>query len=217
MALIIPYKVDITMDRPPYTNYLMMVSTAVAFAFQLYASDKAVRSFVLEGWYLPGLVGYMWLHGGYLHIIGNLIFMWVFGNAVCAKVGDGIYPVIYIILGVTAGIVHVIVDGNAVLGASGAIFGLVGMYLMIYPLNDIKCLFFIIVFPVAWFRVAGIWVISWLVILNLCGQFFNKYSMISYTAHLGGFFAGLILGGIMLKLKLITRENSIKVIRKSIM
>ena len=214
--MIIPYKADVAMDRPPYTNYLLMVSIAAAFAFQVYASGKAVRSFVLDGWYLPGLVGYMWLHGGYLHIIGNLIFMWVFGNAVCAKVGDGIYPVIYVFLGVVAGISHIIVDGNAVLGASGAIFGLVGMYLMIYPLNDIKCLFFILVFPVAWFRVAGIWVISWWIIINLCGQFFIEHSRISYAAHLGGFFAGLILGGILVKLKFITRENSTKVIGRSI-
>lgn len=215
--MIIPYKVDVDMPRLPLTNYLMMVCVTAAFAFQATASQEAVNSFVLKGWSFSGLLGYMWLHGGYLHIIGNLLFMWVFGNAVCAKVGDGIYPVVYVLLGVAAGVVQVITDGRAVVGASGAVYGLIGMYLMIYPLNDIKCLFFIIILPVKRFRVAGIWVISWWMILNFCGHFFTRYRMISYTAHIGGFAAGIILGGILLKLKFIKRENTTKIIAKSIM
>ena len=63
---------------------------------------------LLRGWGLKGLLGYMWLHGGLLHLFGNLLFLWVFGNAVCAKVGNLRYILLYVLLGVVAGMAHLL-------------------------------------------------------------------------------------------------------------
>ena len=66
----------------------------------------------------------MWLHSGYLHIIANLIFLWVFGNAVCSKVGNVVYPYIYIGLGLAAGMEYLVFAKQPVVGASGAFLAL---------------------------------------------------------------------------------------------
>jgi hypothetical protein len=88
-----------------------------------------VRPFILNGWTLKGFFGHIWLHGGILHLLGNMLFLWIFGNAVCAKIGNFKYLPIYIGLGLVAGFSQLVFSGQGSLGASGAINGIVGMYL----------------------------------------------------------------------------------------
>ena len=98
-----------------------------------------IRPYILDGFALKGLFGYMWLHGGILHLLGNMLFLWIFGNAVCAKIGNLRYIPAYLGLGIVAGISHLIFTGGSSLGASGAINGIVGMFLVFFPQNEITC------------------------------------------------------------------------------
>lgn len=212
--LIIPYKVDVSTERRPISNYFIMLVTVAAFIFQVTSSGEQVKRFVLDGWSITELAGYMWLHTGYLHIIGNLVFLWVFGNAVCAKVGNFFYLLIYMGTGILAGIIHIIFDGRSAVGASGALYGIIGTYLVLYPFNSIKCLFIFIIY-LRRFSIAGLWVILCWFILNVLGAI-TGYTAKAFFAHIGGFVIGVIWAIILLKLKLVIRDNIDDAIVKSL-
>lgn len=206
MFLFVPYKVDVQSSTRPFANYLIMIAMAGAFALQLLLPQEKTEPFVLrQYWSAAGLFGYMWLHLGYGHIIGNLLFLWVFGNAVCSKVGNLLYPFLYIAAGLSAAAVHLVFDGREVVGASGAIFGVVGIYFVLYPFNSIKCFFWFIAY-VRCFSIAGFWIILLWVALNLLAVL-TKYTASAYFAHIGGFAAGLIQTVVLLKSKLVIRDS----------
>jgi membrane associated rhomboid family serine protease len=159
---------------------------------------EGIYSFVLRGWSLKGLLGHMWLHGGIFHLLGNMWFLWIFGNAVCAKVGNIAYLPLYAALGVAAGITHLLGSSAGILGASGAINGIVGMYLVLFPLNDITCYWLFFVY-VRQFTVSSFWmIIFWAVWNNVIGLFLGDPD-IAYYAHLGGFAAGFAAAFLMCK------------------
>jgi membrane associated rhomboid family serine protease/DNA-directed RNA polymerase subunit RPC12/RpoP len=150
---------------------------------------------VLDGWKLKGLVGHMWLHAGWLHLIGNMWFLWVFGNAVCAKLGNLKHVPLYIMLGVSAGAAHLLFDGEEALGASGAINGIIGAYAVLFYQNEITCyLVFWPILPyfyVRQFGVSSIWMILFWLLWDAAGAaFFSGSSNVAYFAHLGGFATG---------------------------
>ena len=107
--MIIPWKVDVPQDRWPFVNWLIIVAIIGVFVLQIVTFVAQVNEeqivegemgqFVLDGWGLKGLFGHMWLHGGLFHLIGNLLFLWIFGNAVCAKIGNLYYLPIYLLVG----------------------------------------------------------------------------------------------------------------------
>ena len=113
----------------------------------------------------------MWLHGGLLHLFGNLLFLWIFGNAVCAKVGNLRYILLYVLLGVVAGMAHLLTSRGAALGASGAVSGIVGMYLVLFYENEVTCLFaFWLILPyVRVFAVSSVWMIVLWLCWNIVG------------------------------------------------
>jgi membrane associated rhomboid family serine protease/DNA-directed RNA polymerase subunit RPC12/RpoP len=164
---------------------------------------------MLRGWSLKRLLGYMWLHGGVPHLLGNMLFLWIFGNAVCAKIGNLRYLLLYVLLGVTAGIVHLMVSRGSVVGASGAINGVVGMYLVLFYQNEITCVFaFWLILPyVRVFTVSSIWMILLWFSWNVVGAFFPGSSHVAYFAHLGGFAAGFGIALLMCHKGWITMEK----------
>jgi membrane associated rhomboid family serine protease len=163
---------------------------------------------MLRGWSLKGLFGYMWLHAGLFHLLGNMLFLWIFGNAVCAKVGNVRYFLLYIFLGVIAGVVHLLSASGPVLGASGAINGVVGMYLVLFYENEITCLFvfWFIVPYVRWFAVGSVSMISFWLLWDIVGAL-RGGSGVAYFAHLGGFLAGFGAALLMCKKGWITMEK----------
>jgi len=206
LFLFLPYKVDVHSSRKPFANYLVMIAMVAAFALQMTCPHEQLERFVLDEWSVAGLVGHMWLHTGYSHIIGNLIFLWVFGNAVCGKVGNVLYVPIYIGTGLLAAVVHLIFDVRMAVGASGAIFGIIGTYFLLYPFNFIKCLFWFFVY-VRRIRIAGIWIILLWVALNVLGAVSGYTEGAAYFGHIGGFVGGVILAIILLKSKLVVRDS----------
>lgn len=134
----------------------------------------------------------MFMHGGWLHIIGNMWFLWIFGDNLEDRMGPVRFLVFYLICGIFAALTQILASPSSVLpmvGASGAIAGVMGGYILLYPHARVRCLaiLFIIITTIrvpAWLML-GIWFIS---------QFFvPAQSGVAFMAHIGGFVAGLAL------------------------
>jgi membrane associated rhomboid family serine protease len=163
-------------------------------------------AWILHGWNPQGLIGHMWLHDGILHLVGNLLFLWLFGNAVCAKVGSKLFPVIYLGFGFAAAATHIIFHGSPMLGASGAINGLVGMFLVFFPENDVSAVFSFLLVYWRRFHVSSFWLILLWLVFDIWGAL-KGIGGTAYFAHLGGFAAGLFLAVLMLERKWVKMED----------
>ncbi len=140
------------------------------------------QDLILTGWSLRRLLGYMWLHGNLFHLLGNMLFLWIFGNALCAKLGNVRYLGLYVLFGVVAGIAQLLSHALPALGASGAINGVVGAYLVLFYQNEITCLFaFWLILPyVRWFAVSSVWmVLFWLFwdVVGRCSRAIRTWGM----------------------------------------
>ncbi|MFN4033517.1 MAG: rhomboid family intramembrane serine protease [Fimbriimonadales bacterium] len=132
----------------------------------------------------------MFLHGGYLHIIGNMWSLWIFGNNVEDALGHFRYLLLYLFWGVMAALSHIVFNWASpipVVGASGAIAGVMGAYLLLFPHARIDCvlLFVIITFVEV---PAIVFLIFWFV-----SQFLVYNPGVAYLAHIGGFVAGFLV------------------------
>lgn len=228
--LIIPLHVDVPRERTPWGNWLIITVIIGFFAWQInqvrtyhttitdelnhIASNNSSHSFkiktdifngfVLKDWNLRGLLGHVFLHGGYVHIIGNLLFLWIFGNAVSAKIGNAKFIFIFLLLGIGAGVAHLFFKGGACVGASGAINGIVGMYLMLFPTNSISC-FLLIILPVFYsrfFEVSSYAMILFWLMFDIYGAAAGGGD-VAYFAHIGGFASGIIIAGLLLMTKMV--------------
>jgi len=171
---------------------------------------EPLAPFVLDGWGI-GLFTYSWLHGGVLkgivRLIGNLLFLWPFGNAVCAKIGNKLYLPFYLGFGLLAGVFHLLLSDKTAIGADGAISGIMGMYIVLFPENSINC-FFLLPRPMA-ASVSGCWfVLLWFIFdileVGLSGQ------STTYYAHLLCTGTGVGLAVLLLKGKWLVMERDEK-------
>ena len=151
--------------------------------------DRGERPFPDKRVWLAVLFS-MFLHGGWLHLAGNMLFLWIFGNNIEDRLGAAKYLVFYLLGGFVAGVAHVAVDTSSVIpvvGASGAIAAVMGAYLIWYPNAPIKTIF--IVFFIFYFEVRAKWLLTiWFVM-----QFFTaEGSGVAWVAHVGGFVFGVV-------------------------
>lgn len=230
---LLPWRVDVPQDRRPWVNWLILVALVAVFAMQIVEhvereqaaqtytgqstseelpeaapSPTGLNTLVLRGWSLKGLFGHMWLHAGLFHLLGNMWFLWIFGNAVCAKVGNLRYLLLYISFGVAGGIAHLLTSTAGAIGASGAIFGIVGMYTVLFFENSITCYFiaWFVIPIVRAFSVSSIWMILFWVASNVIGAF-RSGSGVAHTAHLGGYAAGFGIAWLMCQKGWLTMER----------
>ena len=144
------------------------------------------------------LVSSMFIHGGFFHLAGNMMFLWVFGDNLEDRVGHLKYLVFYLVVGVAAALAHLAVDPNSLaplVGASGAISGVMGAYLLLFPFNRIKTLivmFFItaIEIPAVW--LLGLW-FAWQLVQGLMSLGVSQNVNIAFFAHVGGFVSGVAI------------------------
>lgn len=195
--MLFPYSVDVSLHRWPIANFGILAALVLAFLLELQLPEEALDGLVLRGWSLGGILGHMWLHLSAIHLAGNFLFLWAFGNAVCAKVGDARFALAYLGFGIAAALAHLIVDGRPAIGASGAINGVVGLYLALYPTNQISC-FYWAFFRFGTFAVSGFWMILLWFAFDILGAVRGVGSA-AYVAHLGGFATGFALGWVMLR------------------
>ncbi len=138
----------------------------------------------------------MFMHGSWIHLLGNMLFLWVFGNNIEDRLGHGKYVAFYLLAGVAATIAHIAVQPDStvpLVGASGAIAGVMGMYLVLYPNVQIRSLiilgFFVLFRDVAAKWLLGIWLFSQFLI--------NPNEGVAWMAHVGGFVFGVVTGLIL--------------------
>ena len=135
----------------------------------------------------------IFLHGGLLHLGGNMLFLWIFGNNVEDRLGRIRYLLFYLAAGVAATITQVALDPSSpvpLIGASGAIAGVMGAYLVLYPKVRIKTLVLLVFVPII-FDLRAFW---WLGIWFISQFFVSPSSGVAWAAHVGGFAFGLVVG-----------------------
>jgi membrane associated rhomboid family serine protease len=209
-------------SRPLITSLIIAVNVAV-FLHQISLDGYSQNYFMLHYGLVArhprplALLTSMFLHGGWLHIIGNMWFLWIFGKNVEDALGHAKYLIFYLLCGVAAGVTQVLFTAGSsapMVGASGAIAGVMGAYLVKFPHSRIVSLvvifFFFTTIEIPAVLMLGIWFLL---------QFFNGFGSIGYShlsqggtawfAHVGGFIAGMILVAVMGTRPIYTRRRDL--------
>lgn len=159
-------------------------------------------------WWMPSV--YIWLpfatsmflHGGWLHLGGNMLFLWVFGAGVEERLGHGRFLALYLLAGFIASFTQILMSPDSlvpVIGASGAIAGVLGAYLFLFPRARVLTVIFILLFPLLVDLPAIAVLVVWFANQFLAGIASLEtgealYGGVAYWGHVGGFLAGAILG-----------------------
>ena len=195
--------------RTPFIVYTLMAANILIFLSYVGIMDDArllnrfyfdyaiIPARISDGFALETLATSMFLHGGWMHLAGNMLFLWIFGDNLEDEMGHLPFLLFYMLAGLGAGLIHVVsAPGSVVptIGASGAIAGVMGGYLLLFPRARVDILLILIVyfriFTIPAFVMLGVW-------LGL--QFIGSLSStpdaggVAYWAHTGGFFVGLVL------------------------
>jgi len=134
----------------------------------------------------------MFLHGNIIHLLGNMLFLWVFGRNIEIKIGSLKFLIFYFLCGIFSVLTYALIEDKtmSLVGASGAISGVLGAYLILFPRNKIKTIVPIVVFLTTASIPAFVFIIIWFLIQLLS---IGSADMIAYSSHIGGFIAGAIL------------------------
>lgn len=196
--MLIPIGTEVRPRKPPMGNYILIVSNVLIFLFTDFfggAAGQQLKSLWSLYAAVPDLgqyLTYQFLHGDWLHLAGNMLFLWIFGNAVCDRMGSLCYALFYLAAGVIAGVVFAAFNTNALIGASGAIAAVTTAFLVLYPRVHITMLLWF--FVITAFRVPAMIVIVFKIILwdNIIAPGFDHVAVsnVAYSAHLGGYFFG---------------------------
>ena len=204
--MIVPTHVDVLLPRRPYANYILMalifaVSTINFLGHIPY--EVQLNYFAAYSLSNPsGLFLSVFLHTDIFHLTGNMVFQWVFGNAVCSKIGNWRFLILYFAFEFASSICHIQFSELPAIGASGAINGIIGFYFALYPWNYIYVFYFFYLTLWGHTRVPGyVLIILWF-LLDAWGAL-DGGGMTAYWAHLGGFASGMIIAVIFLKFKLV--------------
>jgi membrane associated rhomboid family serine protease len=139
----------------------------------------------------------IFMHGGWLHIAGNMLFLWVFGDNVEHRIGHVLYLVFYLAVGVIASLAQIMTNTDSViptLGASGAISGVLGAYLVMFPTNRVTVFLFRFLVPVPAIVAIGMWAVFQFINGLGAAAVTAETGGVAYMAHIGGFVAGLLAG-----------------------
>lgn len=140
------------------------------------------------------LITAMFLHGSPLHLLGNMLFLWVFGDNVEEVFGWFFYLVTYLVAGVLGFLVQAMASPDSIipiLGASGAVAGVMGAYLILYPLNPIRVILFYFPADLPAFVVIGLWIVSQFMLGLFEMDRLGKTGGVAYLAHIGGVATGI--------------------------
>ena len=154
----------------------------------------------------------MFLHGSWAHILGNALFLWVFGNNIEDSMGRLRFPVFYVLCGLAAAAAQVIAEPSSpvpMVGASGAISGVLGAYLVLYPRVRVNILFIIFVF-IRVVPLPAYLVLLWWIGLQVLSASTGVSSGVAVWAHIGGFVAGLVLVKFFENDALVAKRSSLR-------
>jgi membrane associated rhomboid family serine protease len=208
-------KTEQTRRAWPLVTASIVAANVAVFAYMLFLSPEELAGFVRSYGVVPreliataewlsagpywAILGSMFVHSGIVHLLGNMIFLWVFGDTLETALGHLTYLLIYLLAGIAATTAHVLTfpaSGTPLVGASGAIAGLLGGYLILFPRAQVRVLLFFGPFY-ALGRVAALFVIfGWFVLQVFRGagsinSALASDSGVAYVAHIAGFLVGL--------------------------
>jgi len=221
-----PIRDDTPRFSTPIITYFIIALNVVVFFYELSIgaqSQRALNAFVAEFGVIPRheaavLTGRlpvsptaailpiftsMFLHGGWLHIIFNMWWLWIFGDNIEDYLGHFKYLVFYLVSGFAAALVHILLNLTSrvpTVGASGAIAGVMGGYIILYPRAKVLTLVFLIVFITFWWLPAWLFLGYWFLIQFMSGaaamtiaETSQSTGGVAVWAHVGGFLAGIAL------------------------
>ena len=212
----IPLRDDNPVRTRPVVTVVLIVLCTLVFLWQqsLSANGQQQAAYLfglipavlfgnaqLEGQWIPAgatLITSMFLHGGWLHLIGNMLYLWIFGDNVEDRLGRGRFVVFYLVCGIVAALGQGVADPRSevpMIGASGAISGVLGAYLVLYPRAKVLVLLPLLIFVttvrVPALVVLGIWFAGQLLSSLLAAP--GSGGGVAFAAHVGGFVAGVVL------------------------
>jgi membrane associated rhomboid family serine protease len=211
--VLIPIGTDRPLARPTVVNHgLVAINIAVYMAMwtlhrgQPEAFDELQSTLWLEPAHIRpwSLITYAFLHGGLWHLLGNMAFLWVFGPNVEDRLGRVGYLIFYLVAAAASGGLHAFAENAPVVGASGAIAAVTGVYLVLFPRTNIRTL--IVFFAIGVYEIPAWWFIGGQVALNLLMEASDRSGNIATLAHLGGYAFGGILAMLLLATGLLKRE-----------
>jgi membrane associated rhomboid family serine protease len=159
------------------------------------------------------LVSAMFIHGGWMHIIGNMLYLWIFGNNIEDILGPARFLLFYLVCGLVAAFAQILPAPSStvpMVGASGAVAGVLGAYLIAYPHARVLTLVFLFIFVRIMLIPAGVLLIFWFVLQAFSGvaSLGVRGGGVAWFAHVGGFIAGVALLKIMAGRRLAWRRNA---------
>jgi membrane associated rhomboid family serine protease len=219
-----PLKDDNPTHILPVITWVLIAMNAIIFLYQVSLGPKMEQIFAYQYGAIPAVVAgsqklppniatippemsiftSMFLHGGWMHLIGNMWFLWIFGNNIEDAMGSLRFLAFYLICGFLASLSHIAFNANSIvpmIGASGAIAGVLGAYIMLYPRAKVWTLIFLGFFSRLLYIPAGFILGYWFIIQiannSLAGR--QAGGGVAYSAHIGGFLAGILLVGLFKK------------------
>lgn len=198
----------------PGVNYLIIVVNVLIFLLESSMGPRRFEQFIFSCGMVPyrllGQLGFaqlltiftsMFLHGGWFHVISNMWALFIFGDNIEDRMGHGRYLLFYLLCGIGAAVTHVAVDPNSrvpVVGASGAISGIMGAYIVLFPHSRIITLLPVFILPWLMEVPALIFIGIWFLAQLFNGLFglmlpVGTYGGVAWWAHVGGFLVGLLL------------------------
>lgn len=203
----IPLRDVIPSRTTPGVTITLIVFNVLVYPFQLMLTERGQEAFLIGFGLIPAYFSVanvftsMFVHGGFAHLAGNMLFLWIFGDNVEDRMGHGRFLTFYLLCGVVAAMSQVVLDPDSVVpmvGASGAIAGVMGAYLVLYPRSRVLMLF---PFPIFLFELPAIVFLGmWFFVQFLNGinqlPVFEQDAIsggVAFWAHVMGFVAGLVL------------------------
>jgi membrane associated rhomboid family serine protease len=204
LAIIVPLYDENPRSNKPWVTSVLMISAVITFF--IVKHSFAGLGIVPGDFHASTLITSLFVHAGYGHLIGNLFFLWTFGDNVEDVLGPAKYFCYFLICGMSAGLLHVMLNFSSLIpavGASGAISGLMGGYLYLFPWVSIK----------TWVNGAIISIPAWIYLgfwflLQLVSTFLTHgkpFVNVAFAAHVGGFFMGYVLVWLLVKLQMLKR------------
>ena len=202
----IPLRDVIPSRTTPYITVTIIGLNAVAWIFEILLPHDALNEFltiygVVPAYFsYPTLITSMFLHGGWMHVIGNMWYLWIFGDNVEDRVGHGRFMVFYLMCGMAAALGQVVADPHSTLptiGASGAIAGVMGAYFVLYPRSRVLTLIpLILVMPIVEVPaivLLGVWFLMQLFSAGAIAVTASTHGGgVAFMAHVAGFAGGAL-------------------------
>jgi membrane associated rhomboid family serine protease len=205
---VIPLRDTIPSARVPVVNYAIIALNVVVFLYET-SLGRHLEAFILtwglvpRDFTLPTLVTSMFLHGSWMHLLGNMLYLYIFGDNVEDRLGHARYACFYLLCGMAAGATQALINpasGVPVVGASGAIAGVSGAYFLFFPgarvVTLVPIFFFLQVIEVPAVFFLLIWFVWQLIsgVATIGGGKAGVEGGVAFWAHIGGFLAGMLFG-----------------------